>query len=84
MLDYNTHEIIFKDNNNQYKEFLIKFTNNDQGKAKTLDYIDNIDINKWIKLLKFDLSKEFRRKEDLYGCKFAIIIKHYYIGTNQK
>ena len=79
MLDFNNHQIVFKDKiTNKYFELLIHFLEENPSRKLTLDDIDQNIMNDWLKNANFNLYKEYKDENVEYNvlnCKFKIINK---------
>ena len=74
MFDYNTYQISFKNENNNYYEILLLFEEQNQGRKQNLDQLEKDGITKWIKN-KIDLNSHKDIILSTYGCKFKLINK---------
>ena len=85
MFDLLSFQIIFKDNDsNLYFEILIIFEQNNEGRKKTLDKIEGIDINEWIKNSEIKLISDFNKEFDFFNCKFKLINKTLLLHKNNQ
>ena len=85
MFDILSFQINFKDNESKlYFEVLIEFEQNNEGRKKTLDKIEETDINQWLKDSKINLLSEFSREFDFFHCKFKLINKTLLLYKNNQ
>ena len=76
VFDLLNYQIIFKDNGSKlYFEILIEFEENNRGRKETLDKIEKIDINEWIKKSGINILSDSSKDFNFFNCKFKLINK---------
>ena len=73
-------QITFKDEKNSYFDIILKFEDNNEGRKKTIDIIEYLEIEnikKWIKFNDLNLTSDFIREFNIFKCKFKLINKPF-------
>ena len=75
MFSIKIYLLIFKDEHNKYFEILLEFQDDNEGRKKTLDHLERLDINKYIREKQFELDSNLEKILNFFGCKFKVINK---------